>query len=123
MSRGRGRLRRWWASLLALLVALGDLARAWWSMDRIRVSPREGQLLRLGPGSVIIAGTDRWVVRGREVDPTSAGRLVRYRCGGDDSDVTLSAIGVEHGNGVLLTRSDGRVFLAGEVEVFAKEIG
>lgn len=33
---------------------LRRLIRAWWSDDRIRVSPREGRLLRLEPGDVVV---------------------------------------------------------------------
>ena len=40
-----------------LFCAIADLVVSWWRTDRIRVSPCEGRLLRLTPGSIVfVAG-------------------------------------------------------------------
>lgn len=42
---------------------LCSLLGYWWSSDRIRVSPHEGQLLRIQPGDLLtVAGVDAQVV-------------------------------------------------------------
>jgi hypothetical protein len=64
------------------------LIRAWWDVDRVRISPREGQLLRLQSGSVIrICGEPFEVVERLEdgVSEESAGERessVYYLCRG-----------------------------------------
>ena len=52
--------------------SLRGLIRAWWTIDRVRISPREGALLRLQPTHVIfVLGEPVEIVR-REVDQVTA---------------------------------------------------
>ena len=53
---------------------------AWWRVDRVRVSPREGRLLRLEPPCFLIVDGRLAEVLGREQDPSVDGRLVVYSC-------------------------------------------
>lgn len=73
------------APLRTLRCALLDLLSSWWRVDRIRVSPREGELLRLEPGSVI-------AVKGVGVEirtKRSTGSGVTYDCQTDDGPAQL----------------------------------
>ena len=45
-------------------------ARSWWRHDRIRVSPREGRLLRLQPGDLLQIDGLQVEVLSRSVEPT-----------------------------------------------------
>ncbi len=66
------------------------LIRDWWRIDRVRISPREGRLLRLQPGDLLqLEGMTVTVIARqvyprrvypRRVDPDASG--VRYRCEG-----------------------------------------
>ncbi len=67
-------------SLLSTLLAL---ARAWWRHDRVRASPNEGRLLRLGPGAVLRIAGRRAVVQHRRVGETAEGSYVAYECEGE----------------------------------------
>lgn len=54
------------------------LIRDWWQVDRVRISPREGRLLRLQPGDLLqLEGMTVTIIA---VDPDASG--VRYRCEG-----------------------------------------
>lgn len=56
------------------------LIAAWWRVDRVRISPREGELLRLRPAVlVMIAGRTMEVLRRHEVQ-TFREQGVRYEC-------------------------------------------
>jgi hypothetical protein len=57
-----------------------DLIAGWWRADRVRISPREGELLRLQPVCLVtIAGRPVEVLRRQEV-VTLQTRGVRYEC-------------------------------------------
>lgn len=56
------------------------LIRDWWQVDRVRISPREGRLLRLQPGDLLRLEGMTVTVIARRVDPDASG--VRYRCEG-----------------------------------------
>jgi hypothetical protein len=56
------------------------LLQSWWSVDRIRVSPHEGEWLRLAPGSIIELEELSWVVHEREIIASANDSLVAYRC-------------------------------------------
>ena len=61
--------------------ALWKLVRAWWRVDRIRISPREGRLLGLEPGAVLQIGETRAVVVRRRPLPGHRGSAaVVYEC-------------------------------------------
>ena len=63
-----------------LACAVARLLHWWWRADRIRVSPREGRLLRLQSGDLLIIASEPAVVSARQVirDPLDA--CIRYRC-------------------------------------------
>jgi hypothetical protein len=62
------------------MLGLWKLLSAWWRVDRIRASPRDGQWLRLAPGSVVsIQGQAAIVVR-RLTGASPAGPFVEYDC-------------------------------------------
>lgn len=52
------------------------LLQWWWSCDRIRVSPREGRLLRLNPGDFLLIAGESACVLERRVAQES----VHYLC-------------------------------------------
>ncbi len=71
------------SNLGRLLTAGIDLLRAWWQVDRIRVSPREGQLLRLRPPCLIQVCSQPLEVTRRRVHRTPRGPWVIYHCQGE----------------------------------------
>lgn len=75
----------------ALWSQLRELLRAWWRVDRIRVSPREGRLLRLVPPCYLEYGGDLWLVESRAVGTGAAGGYVTYRCSleGQQGELTV----------------------------------
>lgn len=60
--------------------SLLDLIQAWWSKDRVRASPREGRLLRISPGSVLIVDGAKYEVLRRGAIDTAEDSVVRYYC-------------------------------------------
>jgi hypothetical protein len=74
------------------------LVAAWWRIDRVRISPREGELLRLRPECVlIIAGKPVEVLRRQEVE-TSCAQGVRYECRTDEGTAQLEVRKSENAN-------------------------
>lgn len=64
----------------SLCRAVLDLTVAWWRIDRVRVSPHEGELLRLPAASlVMISGRPVEVLR-RQEGPAGGIRGVAYEC-------------------------------------------
>jgi len=61
-------------------MGLIDTIRSWWRTDRIRVSPVEGQLLRLPPGSIISFEGQPIEISQRQVEPQESGKRIRYVC-------------------------------------------
>ena len=60
------------------LRALLALIRAWWTIDRVRISPQEGKLLRIEPPSVLlVTGRLVRIVR-KTFDQTQTGPAVVY---------------------------------------------
>lgn len=59
---------------------LCELIRAWWRVDLIRTSPREGSLLRLSAGCILEIAGEFWVVESRTVGTGPAGNYLTYRC-------------------------------------------
>ena len=68
------------AAQQALWAALGDLLRAWWRVDRIRVSSSSGRLLRIFPPCLISIGDQTIEVVSRRVSLAPAGAGVCYEC-------------------------------------------
>lgn len=77
-SRFRRRLFR------QLLDSIGRLLKSWWQVDRIRISPREGLLLRLRPGSLISVDGQPVEIVNRTVRQLADGPLVVYGCRSPD---------------------------------------
>jgi len=75
---------RWplWRALLRLL-------HCWWHKDRVRVSPREGRLLRLQPACLVRINDLLFEVVSRHVQPSSEGPTVIYDCSGSEGDGRL----------------------------------
>jgi hypothetical protein len=75
-------------SFLQISGALLRLLRSWWRVDRVRISPREGALLRLQPPCVLEIGNHRVeVVARRETKEEQT--VVVYNCNTDQGPATL----------------------------------
>ena len=59
---------------------VGKLVSIWWRVDAIRVSPRQGRLLRLRPGTLLRVGDQHATVVARRVCQGSDGPVVIYDC-------------------------------------------
>ena len=57
-----------------------DLLAAWWRADRVRISPREGALLRLQPVCLVMIAGRPVEVLGRQEVQTTGAHGVRYEC-------------------------------------------
>lgn len=68
---------------LAWIAELLALVRNWWQSDRVRISPREGRLLRLKPPCFVVAGSSLLRVEGRVVGQGPGGPYVMYPCTSD----------------------------------------
>lgn len=68
-----------------LITDLWQLLLAWWRVDRIRASPREGFWLRLEPGDGFLLDNHWWEITSRVVDESTSPPTLRYSCrDGDD---------------------------------------
>ncbi len=74
----RGRVARW-----------VRLLRSWWQADRVRISPREGRLLRLEPPCIVRIGGRYAQVLHRRTGQTPEGPYVCYECEVDDQPAQL----------------------------------
>ena len=70
--------------------------RSWWRADRIRVPPREGQLLRLQPGWILILDGCPVEVLERCVCQ-AAGTEVTYHCAGERASAELRVAAMDRG--------------------------
>ncbi|HWL10834.1 MAG TPA: hypothetical protein VNQ76_20670 [Planctomicrobium sp.] len=80
-------------SLQILGQALWECCRGWWNADRVRISPQEGQLWRLQPGSRLMIEEKEVTVLSRrliETDPTG----LEFTCGSADTVGLLQVISV-----------------------------
>jgi hypothetical protein len=57
-----------------------DLIADWWLADRVRISPREGELLRLRPVCLVMIEGRPVEVLGRQEVETDRAHGVRYEC-------------------------------------------
>ena len=92
----------------------------WWQQDRIRSSPRQGQLLRLAPGAILCVQGRTIEVEQRDVFETQHGRRVRYGCAGTDARSELW-IQIE-GTPTITWSSDGveQNLSADDIEVWSE---
>ena len=65
---------------LAWCRSLVRLVRSWWVVDRIRVSPREGRLLRLGCGTLLRIRDEWFEIESRTVTAGPGTLWVTYEC-------------------------------------------
>ncbi len=72
-----------------MLRALLDCLRAWWQVDRIRVSPRDGSLLRLSPHCLVVIGGQTFEIAHRVVGQDADGAFVDYDLRGEDGSARL----------------------------------
>jgi hypothetical protein len=97
------------------------LIRCWWQIDRPRVSPREGRLLRISPPAIVKIGSQLFEVVSRTAGEGPAGPYVVYRCcSGDRScDLTVELAGTAAIAAISLACGDTTVQLSeDDVEVF-----
>jgi hypothetical protein len=73
--------RPWWRCI----VELAELLRSWWRIDRIRASPQDGRLLRLGPLCILFIRGCAFQVQRRAVVESETGPCVNYDCAGESS--------------------------------------
>lgn len=99
---------------------LARLIRDWWRIDRVRISPCEGRLLRLQPGDLLRLEGMTLTVIAREIDPDESG--VRYRCEGEGliGELWVGLVAARQADEVVWSREGCRWRLpAGEIEVYA----
>ncbi len=63
-----------------LMHSIAELLRAWWRVDRIRVAPSGGRLLRLQPPCFITIDDEAFEVSRRLVGQDAGGPFVVYEC-------------------------------------------
>lgn len=73
-----------------LLSKLSGWIRSWWRVDRVRVSPTEGRLLRLEPPCWLRVEGTLVEVFSRTVGETTGGPFVTYGCRSPAGPCTLS---------------------------------
>lgn len=54
--------------------------RRWWRVDRIRISPHDGEILRLGLADVLLVGEEWFEITGRYVEQMASGPVIVYDC-------------------------------------------
>ncbi len=72
-----------------MIRAFLDCLRAWWRVDRIRVSPRDGSLLRLSPHCLVVIGGQSFEIAHRIVGHDVAGPFVDYDLHGENGSARL----------------------------------
>ena len=100
-----------------LLADFFALIRSWWLVDRIRVGPGEGRILRLHAGSLILVRNRPVEVVGRRVRRNGSRVTVVYECRGAEGDAQLVVVTAEFGDCLLLWIDDGRTQKIEETEV------
>jgi len=65
---------------MRFLSSVVDLFRAWWQVDRIRISPVAGKVLRLRRGAILVIDGQNIVVCGRRVIRQGGRICVVYDC-------------------------------------------
>jgi hypothetical protein len=109
------------SSITRLLRDVFRLIASWWQVDRVRVSPHEGRLLRLEPPCVMVVESRPAEVLARTVGRTAAGPFVVYDCRSATGPCQLRVVPL--GEGYVSRVSwieDGREreLAADDVEVF-----
>ncbi len=82
---------------------IGELLHVWWRMDRIRISPRAGRLLRLHPPCIVYMEDRPVEIVTRTVSRTSVGPCVYYGCRTADGSAQLCVAPASPGVGEHIT--------------------
>ncbi len=101
---------------LSLWKELWHTIISWWRIDRIRSSPRDGELLRLSPGTIISVRSRLAEVVGRSVCQCDGGSSVVYQCRTADGEAVLSVRPLGSGRYATLQWSEN-----GSTEVLDEE--
>ncbi len=83
-----------------LRTTLSSLLLDWWRVDRVRVSPREGLLLRLRPPCLITVATQRVQIEARQVLADSDVPTVIYNCQTEDGPAKLCIEALSQGSDI-----------------------
>jgi hypothetical protein len=102
-------------SFLQIIHALVSLLRSWWQVDRVRISPREGALLRLQPPCLLMIGNQRVEVLARK-EPGEEKTVVVYNCNTGQGPATLRIDLVDQGR-----RTSVHWQIAGEIYQLSAE--
>ncbi len=101
--------------------ALIGLLRSWWLVDRVRVAPREGRLLRLRPPCLIQVRSQTVEVLRRQVGQTANGPYVVYYChnGLSPCQLWVRLVGSRQGSKVRWVEGSDELELAvDEIQVY-----
>ena len=63
-----------------LVSTLWPILTRWWRTDRVRVSPRDGELFRLTPDAVVIIRGVQYQIVGRRLVSLPGGAAIVYDC-------------------------------------------
>ncbi len=77
------------SSFLELGKTLLDCLRSWWRMDRIRVLPTDGRLLRLHPPCFVVIGGRSFEIAHRVVGQDAEGPFVDYNIHSQDGSARM----------------------------------
>lgn len=107
------------------LSLLNRLLRSWWMSDRIRISPRAGELLRLRIGDLVEIAGDDWEIVSRTVRDTLAGAELHLECQHAEVTGRLRCAVTEQGTLEKLEWSASgrqRRLLAEEIQVWPRAV-
>jgi hypothetical protein len=93
-----------------------DALRAWWTQDRIRISPREGQLLTLQAPCILEIHGELVQLTDRVVGQSEGGPYVEY-CGIALKDESTCALRVQPHDGSVCWKVNGTTTLLGQHEI------
>ncbi len=104
-----------------LWTALWNLICGFWKVDRIRISPREGLLLRLSNKSIVVIDQQPLQIRSRKIVAEGESAGVEYWCDGKDGPSLLRV--TQSGSGLQATvqwatRKGCRNYRADQIEVY-----
>jgi hypothetical protein len=91
------------------------LIAAWWRTDRVRISPREGELLRLRPDCLLMIAGQTVEVRRRLEVQNLCTQGVRYECRTDEGPAQLDVRLSENANRLEIYWS-----IAGRIETLCE---
>lgn len=102
----------------SLRAGLSYCVQTWWNKDRVRVSPREGRLLRVDAGAILFIERERHQVLGRDTIATKYGPVIRYRCEAAHAERELWVVASPIPTILLVEDHDERELTSDDVEVW-----